>query len=423
MIGTSAVVAGMIIVVLAARHGYVSSGAPPSGVVATIFALFAIGGLVGPAFAVYLWQRSRAWSILVGFLALAALGATLSITLGAIQTRAGEPRVERIAEPIVEPIAEPIAEPEPVVEPVKVADPFAEDRDALGRIKRELASLRDHDMITVAVVEAAKAVAAAATESRQAACSSNSGGQSNRCSQRESDERKALGAVGEAKENRAATERVNALRVELAMIQRRLAGAPRPAIEAPRAQAPPPVIKTRRAQVPPPVIKTRRAQVPPPEDLQIKAPERTQLFQIPNVADVTAATWQKFALAAFVELLIAYAFVAFELMRRKALQRAASSLKPLGRGLSRGRAVSAQTPTRRIYEYADDRLEKQVGTEVAFSDVYRDYEAWCQHHRTSVLTPYDFADRVARIFKGTDVFTRERNEIIRLVNVRLAGST
>ncbi len=415
MIGTSAVVAGMIIVLLAARHGYVSSGAPASGVVATIFALFAIGGLVGPAFAVYLWQRSRAWSILVGFLALAALGATLSITLGAIQDRADEPPVKRIVEPIAEPIAEPIvepiAEPEPIVEPVKVADPFAENRDALGRIKRELASLRDHDMITAAVVEAAKAVAAAATESRQAACSSSSGGQSNRCSQRESDERKALGAVAEAKENRAATERVNALRVELAMIQRRLAGAPRPVIEAPRAEAPPPVIKTRRAEA------------LPPEDLQIKAPERTQLFQIPNVADVTAATWQKFALAAFVELLIACAFVAFELLRPKAFQRAASSLKPLGRGLSRGRAVSAQTPTRRIYEYADDRLEKQVGTEVAFSDVYRDYEAWCQHHRTSVLTPYDFADRVARIFKGTDVFTRERNEIIQLVNVRLAGST
>ena len=406
LIGTFAVVAGAIIVVLAARHGYVSSGAPASGVVATIFALFAIGGLVGPAFAVYLWQRSRAWSILVGFLALAALGATLSITLGAIQGRADEHRVERVAEPI----AEPIAEPEPIVEPVKVADPFTENRDALDRIKRELASLRDHDMITVAVVEAAKAVAAAATESRQAACSSNSSGQSNRCSQRESDERKALGAVAEAKENRAATERVNALRVELAMIQRRLAGAPRPVIEAPRAEAPPPVIKT-------------RAQAPPPEDLLTKAAERTQLFQIPNVADVTAATWQKFALAAFVELLIAYAFVAFELMRRKALQRAASSLKPLGRGVSRGRAVSAQTPARRIYEYADDRLEKQVGTEVAFSDVYRDYEAWCQHHRTSVLTPYDFADRVARIFKGTDVFTRERNEIIQLVNVRLAGST
>jgi hypothetical protein len=297
------------------------------------------------------------------------------------------------------------------VEPVKVADPFAEDRDALDRIKRDLASLRDHDMITAAVVEAAKAVAAAATESRQAACSSNSGGQSNGCSQRESDERLALGAVAEAKENRAATERVNALRVELAMIQRRLAEAPPPVIEAPRAEAPPPVIEAPRAEA------------PPSEDLQIKAPERTQFFQVPDVADVTSATWQKFALAAFLELLIAYAFVAFELMRPKAIQRATSSLKPLGRGLSRGRAVSTQTPTRRIYEYADDRLEKQVGTEVAFSDVYRDYEAWCQHHRTSVLTPYDFADRVARIFKGTDVFTRERNEIIQLVNVRLAGST
>ena len=420
MIGAFAVVAGMIIVVLVARHGYVSSGAPASGVVvATIFALFAIGGLVGPAFTAYLWQRSRAWSILVGFLALAALGATLSITLGAIQDRADEPPVERL----VEPIAEPIAEPEPIVEPVKVADTFAEDRDALDRIKRELASLRDHDMITAAVVEAAKAAAAAATESRQAACSSNNGGESNLCSQRETDERLALAAVAEAKENRAATERVNALRVELAMIQRRLAEAPPLVIEAPRAEAAPQAIKTRRAEAPPQAIKTRRAEAPPPEDLQTRAPERTRLFQIPDVADVTAATWQKFALAAFVELLIACAFVAFELMRSKALQRAAPSPKPLGRGLSRGHAVSALTPARRIYEYADDRLEKQVGTEVAFSDVYRDYQAWCQHHRTSVLTPYDFAGRVVRVFKGTDVFTREHNEIIQLVNVRLAGST
>jgi len=413
MIGTSAVVAGTIIVVLAARHGYVSSGAPASGVVATIFALFAIGGLVGPAFAVYLWQRSRAWSILVGVLALAALVANLSITLGAIHERDDEPPAERIVEPIAEPI----------VEPVKVADPFAEDRDALDRIKRELASLRDHDMITAAVVEAAKAAAAAATESRQAACSSNNGGESNLCSQRETDERLALAAVAEAKENRAATERVNALRVELAMIQRRLAEAPPLVIEAPRAEAAPQAIKTRRAEAPPQAIKTRRAEAPPPEDLQTRAPERTRLFQIPDVADVTAATWQKFALAAFVELLIACAFVAFELMRSKALQRAAPSPKPLGRGLSRGHAVSALTPARRIYEYADDRLEKQVGTEVAFSDVYRDYQAWCQHHRTSVLTPYDFAGRVVRVFKGTDVFTREHNEIIQLVNVRLAGST
>ncbi|MEE9360260.1 MAG: hypothetical protein V3U85_07235 [Hyphomicrobium sp.] len=413
MIGTSAVVAGTIIVVLAARHGYVSSGAPASGVVATIFALFAIGGLVGPAFAVYLWQRSRAWSILVGVLALAALVANLSITLGAIHERDDEPPAERIVEPIAEPI----------VEPVKVADPFAEDRDALDRIKRELASLRDHDMITAAVVEAAKAAAAAATESRQAACSSNNGGESNLCSQRETDERLALAAVAEAKENRAATERVNALRVELAMIQRRLAEAPPLVIEAPRAEAAPQAIKTRRAEAPPQAIKTRRAEAPPPEDLQTRAPERTRLFQIPDVADVTAATWQKFALAAFVELLIACAFVAFELMRSKALQRAAPSPKPLGRGLSRGHAVSALTPARRIYEYADDRLEKQVGTEVAFSDVYRDYQAWCQHHRTSVLTPYDFAGRVVRVFKGTDVFTRERNDIIQLVNVRFVGST
>ncbi len=392
VIGASGVVAGMIIVVLVARHGYVSSSARASGIaVAFIFALFAIGSLAGPAIAVYLWRRRRAWSISVGFLVLAALGANLSITLAAIQDRYDELPVERIAERIVEPIAEPI----------KVVDPFAADRDALDRIKRELASLRDYEMITAAAVEVANRAAAAATESRQAACSSNSGGQSTQCSRRDSDERLALAAVAKAKENRAATERVNELRVDLAMIQRRL------------------------AEDPPPVIQTPRAEGQPAENLQTEVPEHTQLFQIPDVAAVTADTWQKFAIAAFVELLIACAFVAFEVKRPKALQPAAPSPNPMpklaGRGLSHGRAVSAQMPTWRVHEYVADRLETRRGAMVAFSDVYLDYEAWCQHHRTLALTPYEFSERMTRVFKGTDVFTRDHSNIIQFVNVRLAG--
>jgi len=384
--GAFAVLASMIIVGLATYYGYVSSSVPASRVVvAFIFALFAIGGLIGPAITVCIWQRSRAWSVLVGVLALAVLGANLSITLGAIQERDDNPPVERI------------------VEPINFADPFAEDRDALDRIKRELASLRDYEMITAAAVEAATATAAAATENRQAACPSNRRVESNLCSQRESDERLALAAVAEAKANRAATEHVNALRVELAMIQRRL------------------------AEAPPPVIKAPRAEALLPENLQTEAKEPTQLFKIPDVTAVTAASWQKFALAAFVELLIAGAFVAFELMRPKALHQAGPSPEPMpkliGRGLSHGRAVSAQTPTRRVYLYVGDRLEERGGTEVAFSDVYLDYETWCQHHGTPALTPYDFAEWVAQVFKGKNVFTRESSGIIQLVNVCFAGST
>ncbi len=114
-------------------------------------------------------------------------------------------------------------------------------------------------------------------------------------------------------------------------------------------------------------------------------------------------------------------------MRPKRLQQAPPSLKPkpklIGRGLSHGHAVSAQTPTQRVYDYVDDRLEERKGTAVPFSDVYLDYEAWCQHHRAPALSPYDFAERMERVLKGTDVFTRERNNIIQLVNVRVAGST
>ena len=258
IVGASAVLAGMINVALVARYGYGSSGTPVSGIiVAFFFAVVAIGGLGGHAIAVHLWQRSRAWSIIVGLLALAALGANLSVTFDAILERRNEAQAERITVP---------------------AD-IREDRDALGRIKRELASLRDYDLITAGVVEAAKAAAAAATQSRQAVCSSNRGGRGNRCRQREADERLALAAVAEAKANRAATQRVNELRAELATIQRRL------------------------------------AEAPPPEDLQTEAPGRARLFQIPNAAAVTAATWQIFALAAIVELLIACAFIAFALMR------------------------------------------------------------------------------------------------------------
>ena len=179
-------------------------------------------------------------------------------------------------------------------------------------------------------------------------------------------------------------------------------------------------------ETPTPAIEKPRVEVPPPEKLPTEAPERAQLFVIPDMAAVTTASWLKFALAAFVELLIASAFVAFVLIRPKPLQQAAPSPKPMpkliGRGLSRGHALSSLSPTRRVYEYVVDRLEEREGTMVPFSDIYLDYEAWCQHHRTSALTPYDFAERMKVIFKGSNVFTRERNNIVQLVNVCVAGS-
>lgn len=355
----------MINVALVVRYGYVSSGTPVSGIiVAFFFAAVAVGGLGGPAMAVHLWQRSRAWSIIVGLLALAALGANVSITFDAVLERGDQAQAERF----------------------KVSAAIREDRDVLVRIKRELASLRNYDFITPAVVEAAKAAAAAATESRQAACSSNRGGRSNRCRQREADERQALAAVAEAKANRAATERVNELRAERATIQRRL------------------------------------AEAPPPEDLQTQAPGRVRLFQISKAGAITAATWQKFALAAIVELLIACAFVAFALMRPKAPQQASPSPKPIRSGLWRPRLLSKQTRARKFHEYVVDRLEALDGTAVSFRDVYLDYETWCLHQCTPALAAKEFAERLSRLCEGTDVYTRERNGIIQLVHVRIADA-
>ena len=80
-----------------------------------------------------------------------------------------------------------------------------------------------------------------------------------------------------------------------------------------------------------------------------------------------------------------------------------------------------QTPAGNVHDYVADRLVATEDATVPFRDVYLDYEAWCRDKAALALAPGDFTEQLAQLCDGTDVFSRKRNGIIHLVNVRIAN--
>jgi hypothetical protein len=96
-VGIFGLVAGVIVVTLVARYGFVTSDTALDGaIVAFFFAVIAIGGLGGPAVAVHLWKNAaKLWGAVAGIVAGVALLANLSNSLGAIASRADKTQAQR----------------------------------------------------------------------------------------------------------------------------------------------------------------------------------------------------------------------------------------------------------------------------------------------------------------------------------------
>ena len=366
---TFAVIAGAINVALVARYGFVSSDTELDGaIVAFLFGVVAVGGLTGYAVAVHLWQRNRGWSIIAGLLALAALALNLSNSFEAILERGGKVQAERIA----------------------AADTIKDNRDALERIKRGLDGATSHVPTSAAAVQAAKAAADAATANRQAECSSKRGGRGTRCRAREADEAAALAAVAEAERNRAATARVEGLKAELATVRARLAKAGAPESASPLASG------------------------------------LARLFQIPETAAVTAATWQKFAIAAVVELLIACAFVSWELLHRApmGLRKSAGLLAAQAERSNvvslaeRGKKVIDPKP---IIEFLTARLVMSPGDRAEWGEVYGAYRHECAAANKPRLTGAEFGAVLRLICEQAELPVETEGAHVFLVDRKLAN--
>jgi hypothetical protein len=191
--------AAALVAVLLGRFGYLSGEALGDGALKAIsFAAIAILGLVGPAVALRLFYSSRRFlGTLVAILGCAALAATVSNSLGAIDNH---------------------------VERVQVADARRDDEAALGQLEAERAALH-FTPVTDAAATAARDAMLEADTARRAECD----GRGRRCEELVAALAVKRDAFAALLKDRAATQQAERLDAEVAGMREKLEAKPAPA--------------------------------------------------------------------------------------------------------------------------------------------------------------------------------------------------
>ena len=157
-----------------------------------------------------------------------------------------------------------------------------------------------------------------------------------------------------------------------------------------------------------------------------------RLFRLPDTEADFAATVQQFGMAAIVELLIAFALIAWETLRpgpqpdppsSKEAEEPPAQLAETSapfKALPKPKLVSSRAPAGSVSDYVLARLEAAEGCEIEFGEAYVDYTAWCATRGCDPLTPELFAGAMKRLCEKARVPVRRRDGSAVFVGVRLA---
>jgi hypothetical protein len=139
-------------------------------------------------------------------------------------------------------------------------------------------------------------------------------------------------------------------------------------------------------------------------------------------------------MAAIVELLIAFALIAWETLRPSAQPDRPSSKEaehppaqlaetsaPF-KALPKPKLVSSRAPAGSVSDYVLARLEAAEGSEIEFGQAYIDYTAWCATRACEPLTPEQFAGAMKRLCEKARVPVRRREGSAVFVGLRLASA-
>lgn len=258
----------IVIIGLVARHGYKSADNRVDGYIsAFMLGTIAIGGLGFHAVAARVWHKSRTWSLIIGFVAAAAMVVNLSNSLGAIAGRSDKEQAAL----------------------TKIAKGVADDRADLARLTAERATLPAFTATDDASVSAAQRAANLAASVKQLECNKRGV----ECRKRESEEAEALSTVAKLTLSKAMTDRAANLDGEISHLRAKLSLAG------------------------------------PVQSVNPQGEAIARLFRLPDGAALEAATWQQFAMAAIIELLILLSFVAYEILDdKRAVAAALTSTAP-----------------------------------------------------------------------------------------------
>lgn len=379
-IGAFGVVAGIIVIALVGRYGFATSDTRLDGAIAAFFfGVIAVGGIAGPAVATRLFRGftgwAKLWGVIAGALAIVALVANLSNSLGAIAGRADKTLAERQS----------------------AASTAKDTRAAIDRITGQIGELGKFTPATADDVAAARAAVQAAEKSTFAECGdgSNPKQRGPRCLTREGEEKTARETLKTALASKSLTDKASRLNSELAAERTRLEGAPKVASANPMAET---------------------------------------LGRIFHMKADDAATWQQVVTVIVVELLIAFSLIAWELLEPSKPTPAApvETAPQTGREtVEHGPELQAEparpmlpSPERSsVQRFMLACLPREKGNAVMVRVVYARYVRWCdeQEPRLEPLKAAAFFEQFAPLCEKVRIGMRKKAGKVHCIGVRLAA--
>jgi hypothetical protein len=359
--------AGAINTVMVGRYGFVTSDTAIDGAIAAFyFGIIALGAIGGPAVAVHFVAKQRwVWGAMFGFIAAVSLCANVVNSLGALASRSDKTQAER----------------------VRARDDAKDDRGHLARIMSERAGMV-FVPATEESVQAAREAVTSAEAIRLRECGNGDPRQRGpRCRERETEEQAKRDALATALANKALTDKATKLDNNVATIRARLDKAP------------------------------------PVQSVDPLADAIGKLVHLPSEV---AAAWQKASVVVVVELLIACALVAFELLGNepdapRKIETAAAPQERRDNVLPMVPPKASIASDEHVARFMLDCLPRSIGDEVTWVDAFERYQRWCgeQTPRITPLNPEMFGRELKALCKRAGIRTRAKGRDVYCVNVKL----
>lgn len=374
-LGIFGLAAGAIVIALVGRYGYVTSDTMLDGAItAFFFGVIAVGGIGGPAAAVHLCRTAagwaKLWGLLAGLIAIVALGANLSNSLGAIAGRADKTIAER----------------------ANVKETAKDTRDEIKRLVALRTELPTFTPASADDVEAARHAVKAAEKATGAECGdgSNSKQRGPKCREKEAEETTKRDGLAAALTNKGLTDTATKLDADAAALRQKLGGLP--AVSAVN-----------------PIAET--------------------LARVFHLETDEAATWQQLATVVVVELLIAFSLIAWELLAKGA----PPAVVPASEGANSQlpETEPASTTDRHANTKSVDSvgrfmlacLSRAAGEQTNLSAIYTRYMRWCSEQSPAIdgRSAGEFANEFAARCDRLGIRTRREKRSVWCLDVKLAG--
>lgn len=335
---------------------------------AFVFGSVTAGGLFAHLPAIQIWPRSKAWSLVLGVIAVFALLVSLSNSVGALAERNSLTRAERI----------------------RIAEQVKSDVAELSRLEAQRAAFPSFTIADSKAVEAANSVSVAAATARQAECEKRGP----LCRDREADERNALTILVTVTTSKALSDKAAVLDGEITRLRQRIAeaGPIRPANPQGEALA--------------------------------------RILMLPTAMADTLSTWQQLFMTGVLEALVVGFLIAFEKVPRPTTERELpltviepiADPAPIDQVDHRPKLTIVRNEVASVTKIMTDALEPAQGKRVNLEACFRRYRMDAKARGEMPVSQNEFIEGMANFCREVGISTKITGTDVYLVGVQIGPS-